>query len=153
MFVQLFYISLSAPSGGPTNVTVILITDTSIHLAWNHPPEDTHYGVIREYNINVTELETGYTFIESTDSETTEILLESLHPFYTYEVRISAVTVVVSTNFSEVFIVTLEAGKSFYRIASNFCGVLNFVIFVIRLLESQNLNSMKIDHVYRRRTK
>ena len=46
-----------------------------------------------------------------TDSEITELVLESLHPFYTYGIRVFAVTVEASTNFTEVIIVTLEAGK------------------------------------------
>ena len=94
-----------------TNLTALFIGSTSIHISWNHPPADTHFGVIREYRINVTELETGAVFNLSTGSETTEITVESLHPFYTYTFVIVPVTVDVGTNSAEITIRTEEAGN------------------------------------------
>ena len=109
---QLFYIlSLTAaPIGEPVNVTALFVGPTSIHISWDHPPEDTHYGMIREYRINVTELETGAMFNASTHSETTELAVNSLHPFYTYTFVIVPVTVDVGTNHSSITIRTEETG-------------------------------------------
>jgi len=49
-------------------------------------------------------------FTTSTDSETTELVVNSLHPFYTYTFVIVPVTVDVGTNHSRITIRTEEAG-------------------------------------------
>ena len=103
-------VSTAAPIGEPVNVTVLFVGPTSIHISWDHPPEDTHYGMIREYQITYTELETGAVFNTSTNSETTQLAVGSLHPFYTYTFFIVPVTVDVGTNHTEVTIRTEEAG-------------------------------------------
>ena len=109
---KLFIIYLTtAPIGEPTNVTVLFIGPTSIHISWDHPPEDTHYGMIREYHITYTELETGAVFNTSTDSETTQLAVDSLHPFYTYTFFIVPVTVDVGTNHTAITIRTAETGN------------------------------------------
>ena len=107
-FLRLLY---AAPIGEATNVTLLFVGPTSIHISWDHPPEDTHYGIIREYQITYTELETGAVFNTSTDSETTELAVGSLHPFYTYMFFIVPVTVDVGTNHTEITVRTEEAGK------------------------------------------
>ena len=66
--------------------------------------------MIREYRINFTELETGAMFNTSTDSETTELAVNSLHPFYTYTFVIVPVTVDLGTNHSSITIRTEETG-------------------------------------------
>jgi len=66
--------------------------------------------MIREYRINITELETGSMFSRSTDSETTELVVNSLHPFYTYTFVIVPVTVDVGTNHTRIAIRTEETG-------------------------------------------
>ena len=101
---------ITAPIGEPTNVTVLFIGPTSIHISWDHPPDDTLYGMIREYRITITELETRAVFNTSTDSETTQLAVNSLHPFYTYTFYIVPVTVDVGTNHTEITIRTAEAG-------------------------------------------
>ena len=67
--------------------------------------------MIRKYQITYTELETGAVFNTSTDSETTQVTVDSLHPFYTYMFFIVPVTVDVGTNHTEITIQTEEAGK------------------------------------------
>ena len=109
LFTCLFV--FAAPIGEPTNITILIVGPTSIHISWDHPPEDTHYGIIREYRITYTELETGAVFNTSTDSETTEVAVGSLHPFYTYMFFIVPVTVNVGTNHTEITVRTEEAGK------------------------------------------
>ena len=105
------YFLNAAPIGQPVNVTVLFVGPTSIHISWDHPPEDTHYGIIRQYQITYTELETGAVFNTSTDSEATQLAVDSLHPFYTYTLFIIPVTVDVGTNYTEITIRTKEAGN------------------------------------------
>ena len=54
------------------------------------PPEDPN-GDIREYRVNVTEEETGRMF--QLTSNTTSIAIGSLHPYYTYNCTVVAVTI------------------------------------------------------------
>ena len=100
----------TGPVAGPTNLTIVSVTATSIHLSWDHPPEDAHQGIIREYRINVTELETERTFREVTPAENTEVVLESLHPYYTYRIVIVAFTVEEGSNYTTITIQTDEDG-------------------------------------------
>ena len=99
-----------APIGEPVNITVLFVGPTSINISWDHPPENTHYGIIREYQITYTELETAEVFNTSTDSETTQLAVESLHPYYTYTFFVVPVTVDVGTNHTQITIRTEEAG-------------------------------------------
>ena len=105
------YFLNAAPIGQPVNVTVLFVGPTSIHISWDHPPEDTHYGIIRQYHVTYVELETGAMFNTSTDSDTTQVTVDSLHPFYTYTFFIVPVTVDVGTNHTEITTQTEEAGK------------------------------------------
>ena len=60
-------------------------------MSWDHPPEDLHHGVIRYYQLNITEQDTGRVF--QLTSEDTEITIGPLHPHYIYHCAVSAVTV------------------------------------------------------------
>lgn len=48
-------------------------------------------GIIRQYKINITELDTGIEIVLY--SIITQLTVSSLHPFYTYHCRVSAFTV------------------------------------------------------------
>lgn len=69
------------------------IGPTHIQISWDHPPNDTHQGIVRLYNIYVSVEESEQTFFYTTAAENTELLLTSLHPFYTYHMRVAAVTI------------------------------------------------------------
>ena len=81
----------SGPGGTATNTTGVALNSTHIYLSWDHPPEDLHHGVIRYYQLNITEQDTGRTF--QLTSEDTEITIGPLHPHYIYHCVVSAVTV------------------------------------------------------------
>ena len=98
---------LTVPGSTPTNTTGIALNSTHIYLRWDHPPEEFHYGVIRWYQINITEQYTGRVFQEV--SEETEITIGPLHPHYIYHCAIAAVTVDVGP-FSTVTVRTEEGG-------------------------------------------
>ena len=103
--------TFSAPIGSPTNLTAIKFDSTSIHLYWSHPPEDTHYGILREYWLNITELESGRRWREVVDAEDTEAILTDLHPYYTYHITIIPVTIEEGDNYTEITIRTAEDGE------------------------------------------
>ena len=80
-----------APTSAPVNISGYAVDSTSISISWTPPPFEDQNGILRNYVINITELETGITF--SRVSLTTSISLHNLHPFYRYSVTVTAVTV------------------------------------------------------------
>ena len=96
-----------APSSAPQNVTVTALSPYSIFLDWFPPPSNSQNGVIREYRVNVTEVETGTEFNLTTTA--TSITVPFLHPYYTYECVISAYTVATGP-YAEFTVMTPEDG-------------------------------------------
>ena len=92
-----------APDSSPENLTVTSLSSSSISLAWSPPSLDSHNGIIREYRINVTEVQTGSVYVFTTS--TTAIVVPSLHPYYDYRCAVSAYTVDIGP-YSEVLVIT-----------------------------------------------
>jgi hypothetical protein len=91
-------------------VTAVKFDARSIHLYWDHPPEDTHLGRIREYRLNVTELESGDEWRVVANASATEALITELHPYYTYHITIVPVTTLEGDNYTEITLRTAEDG-------------------------------------------
>ena len=89
MFCHLCFVT--AASASPQNLTGSSLNSRTISLSWSPPPTQETNGVIREYRVNVTEVETGTVF--TLTSTTTSITLQSLHPYYNYRCVVSAYTV------------------------------------------------------------
>ena len=66
-------------------------TSTSVTLNWGAPQEEYQNGVIRHYRIAVNELDTDKYF--TVTSLHTSRVISDLHPFYTYNFGVCAVTV------------------------------------------------------------
>jgi len=92
-FVSTNISPLSAPTGAPTNPQTFLVTAESARLVWSPPIPGSENGIIRGYHINLTEINTTrqWEFF----SVNTELLLDFLHPHYTYQCMIAAVTIKV----------------------------------------------------------
>ena len=79
------------PSDTPQAVRLTAVTSTSVELSWSPPPTEHQNGVIRHYTVRVVVQDTGEIFTHSTVG--LSITVGSLHPYYTYNFSISAVTV------------------------------------------------------------
>ena len=97
----------TAPDFQPSNTTGRALNSTHIYLMWE-PPEDPN-GDIREYRVNVTEEETGRRFQLSTN--TTSIIIGSLHPYYKYNCTVVPVTNTPGPFSSVITVRTDEAGR------------------------------------------
>ena len=103
----LFYL---VPSSPPQTPHGIAMSSTGITLSWDPPPADAQNGIITRYMISITEVETGRSF--SLFSATTSVNVTSLHPYYTYNCTIAAVTVVGDGPYTTTInIVTHQDGK------------------------------------------
>ncbi len=91
------------PDEYPSNFTVEVTSPSSAYLSWEPPPNENHHGVIIQYVINVTVVETGERF--QLTSETTYLEVTNLRPYRTYVCVIAAATSVGLGPFSSAFIV------------------------------------------------
>ena len=81
----------AAPAGPPQELKVVLITSRSLKLSWFPPLLQDHNGIIREYRIRVTDVQTGNT-VELV-STSTSITIQPLHPYYVYHCNVAAYTI------------------------------------------------------------
>ena len=106
----------SVPTSAPQVPSGVATSSRSIVLSWDPPPVLERHGIIREYQINLTELETGTELTYNSSDTTFEVSL--LHPSYTYNWTVAAVTVGVGPYTAESTVVTLPDGKCFLSVYS-----------------------------------
>lgn len=92
----------------PTNVFGFPVGSDSIHVLWYAPPEESLNGILRYYLIHLFEEETSRDIFEPASNAT---YVSSLHPFYTYVIRVAAVTVGVGPFSSNITIRTGQDGE------------------------------------------
>ena len=101
---QFFF--LSAPSSPPLGVAGEVLGPSAISFSWEAPPPQGQNGIIVSYTIRVTEVPTNTTTTYQRDGSRTEILINSLHPFYEHRCRVAAETAVGLGPFSAPVTVT-----------------------------------------------
>lgn len=101
-----------ASTHAPLNITEEERGATSFRISWLPPPEEHHNGVIQHYAVNITEVETGRKLHFTTES--TQITVTDLHPYYIYNCSVSAVTVAESPHSANIGVQTREAGNEQY---------------------------------------
>ena len=106
--IFLYLVLYAAPTHPPIDVQVLEVGTHNVSLMWAPPPEEFQNGVIRTYTINASEVETERSFIVHT-SDLVYTLLH-LHPYYTYNFTVAAVTVSSGPYSSATTVVTLETG-------------------------------------------
>ena len=92
----------------PSNLTGSVQDSMTILLSWDQP-EGRHNGIIREYRVNITEVETGRVFQEV--FATRNAVVNGLHPDYTYQWRVTAFTVEEGPYSTSSSITTPEDGN------------------------------------------
>ena len=86
------------------------IDSRTLLLAWEPPAEEEQNGIIREYFINISAAETSDEF--QYQATNTTVIVEDLHPHYTYSLVISAVTIGPGP-YSEAYTIQMpEDGKA-----------------------------------------
>ena len=117
----LFYLSdpvcssITVPSGPPQNIIAETSTSRSIYITWNPPLAEDQNGMITNYIVNVTGVETGEQVQLTTESESVNVT--GLTPYTTYLCIVAASTAIGSGPFSTVTTIrTLTAGIETFNI-------------------------------------
>ena len=90
----------------------MVVTSVGVDYAevrWTAPDSIYHNGIIRFYVLIFVEQETGTNF--TLTSTSTRLIVTTLHPFYTYNVTIAAVTISPGPFSEHLVFMTLEDGK------------------------------------------
>ena len=98
-----------APTSPPLSPTGAAVNSRSVALSWNPPPPEDQNGILRLYIVNITELETGRIIQHTTSATSLQVPL--LHPYYTYQWRVSAYTVGEGPYTNVSTVTTPEAGQ------------------------------------------
>jgi receptor-type tyrosine-protein phosphatase Q len=117
------------PEAPPTSISQNNVMARSVDLSWSPPRSDLQNGVIRYYSLEVYENNTGNSSTYQTLSAQTSYTIRNLHPYYTYSIRILAVTVGPGPLSISHTVNTLEAGM-----LNNFCCCCCFIAFSSYLL-------------------
>lgn len=99
-----------APTSPPTLTSYYDVDSTSLYFSWSPPPVDHQNGIIRRYDLTLTELETGSVFSYSTTGTNFTAML--LHPNYQYQLEVSAVTIGTGPSSVPVILLTPEDGMN-----------------------------------------
>ena len=102
------FIFFVAPISAPIDAAVSILSPTTLSYLFAPPSED-HNGIIQYYTILVIEIDTNTTF-EFT-STNTSILINTLHPHYSYTIQCAAVTVAQGPYTSKITTMMPEDGK------------------------------------------
>ena len=98
---QLVTVSFSAPSAGPSSVSVVGVTSSTITVMWGSVPCIHQNGDITGYSVQYGVMGSGNK--ETVETSETEITLSSLTPETEYQISVAAVNtegIGVSTNTS-----------------------------------------------------
>ena len=111
------------------NPSGVVIDSRTLSLAWEEPQEEDRNGIIRQYHINVTEVNTRRQF--QVVSTTTSISISSLHPDYTYQWTVAAFTIGLGPFSTSETISTPEDGglmTEFYDLLHSFISCIDITV-------------------------
>ena len=72
----------------------------TLQVSWSPPPVSAQNGIITEYVVNASVLETGEMFEQRTTGNATSLTIRALHPDYTYTYVVAAATAIGTGPFS-----------------------------------------------------
>ena len=101
----------AVPNGPPQNILALALSSDTITLTWDPPLVQNQNGLITDYIVNYTALDTGE--ITQVLTSARSLTVNSLAPFSSYAFIVAARTATGAGPFStDVTVQTLEDGKS-----------------------------------------
>ena len=115
-----FFICLPiVPSGVPRDLVAVVVSSSAVNVSWQPLLPEQQNGIIIQYVVNVTTVETGEGF--ELVSASNQLTVHSLHPHWTYIFTVSGETSVgVGPPSLAVTATTLEDGKRVLLIYNGF---------------------------------
>jgi len=101
-------------------VSTTSVTSTAVTLRWDPPSTELHNGLIRHYIVVVYEVNTGLN--DTLQTSNTLFSIGDLHPFYTYQVEIGAVTVLPGPLSPPITFNTLQDGEHAFTLRNKING-------------------------------
>lgn len=86
------------------------MSSTTVQIEWHPPGVEDRNGIIREYIINITEINTGNTWHQTIENDT-DTFITLLHPFYSYSFSIAAQTIALGPFTTSIIVEMPEDGK------------------------------------------
>ena len=100
--------SYLAPTGFIENPVLSILSASELNFTWLPPPANQQNGIITHYIIVFTEVTTSKSLQYT--SNTTSLFVYNLHPYYTYNIKIAAVTIEQGPFLSGISLAMPEAG-------------------------------------------
>ena len=85
-------------------------TSNTITLSWQPPLVSDQNGLIQSYNLTILEIDTNITTKVQQVFTQNSVILLSLHPYYTYQISIAALTVALGPS-TTITVQTKQSGK------------------------------------------
>ena len=101
----------AAPSSAPVSITVSNLTSRSFSTQWQPPVPSDRNGIVRAYEITLTNGIDGGTESHTVSGNITSLEFHDLHPAYTYVLRVAAVTISQGPFSVPVRVTMAEDGK------------------------------------------
>lgn len=79
----------AAPKSAPVEVSVTVVNSTTVLVGWQPPEEQYQNGAIEHYIVTIVQDMGNVTFL----ADSSELMITSLHPSYSYWLTAAAVTV------------------------------------------------------------
>lgn len=84
------------------------LSSTAITIMWEAPELEEQNGIIISFNISLLELPTNVTLTYQQAGLHTELVINSLHPYYEYSCSVAAATEVGAGPFSTPFVIRTD---------------------------------------------
>lgn len=102
------YLYTAAPTGHPLNISIDIVSSESISVTWAPPLTEDQNGIIASYSVQVHSIVTGETRVYVREGHHSQITIDSLHPYYDYDVSMAAETVGIGPFSAPQRVLTLE---------------------------------------------
>jgi receptor-type tyrosine-protein phosphatase Q len=94
-FSEIFSIQMppTAPTSPPLNISVTVVSSVAISVTWDPPLVHNQNGIIISYIIQLYDIVTGQTTLYEREGHHSQLVIDTLHPYYVYAVSMAAETV------------------------------------------------------------
>ena len=110
LVLWILFLFHAAPSASPLGVLLTPSSPRDLSVSWQAPPTNTQNGVLRYYIVKVLEVATGTVTLLNTSDNSVQYTVQTLHPYYVYDVRVAAGTIGLGPYSSADIIRMPEAG-------------------------------------------